>query len=426
MRLLAFATVLILAPDALAASPPKPLAAAAFENMKKAAPNDLSILFALGVAALQSARSPGIGKAQRDRYLDAAITYFHQMIVIRPSLLRPRLELASAFYQKGEDSLARRHFERVLAGKPPAMVVRNIHRFLGLLRARKRWSGYAGLALAPDSNIGSQSSAETVSLFGLPFRLNEGSRPSSGVGLSVWGGAEYQQPIANDMRWRFGGGFWRREYAHSRFDSMMIDGRTGPRFFVGRIADVSLLFNVRQLWQGGRPTYSDVGFRIESSERFGRHLSARQTFEWHNRAHESAGAQNGPRWGLTLAQRWQALPTLSLGLTAGYRAERPKLARTRQPWLRLSATWALPWGFTVGGSVARHWTVYERGWKLMTRGAERRKDTTTLYRLSLHNRGWEIGGFSPQIVGIYEHRTTNAQIYGFRRLRGEFQMQRQF
>ena len=39
----------------------------------------------------------------------------------RPGLVRVRLELARAFFLKGEDSLARSHFERVLAGKPAAI-----------------------------------------------------------------------------------------------------------------------------------------------------------------------------------------------------------------------------------------------------------------------------------------------------------------
>ena len=45
----------------------------------------------------------------------------------------------------------------MLAGKPPEPVVLNVNRFLNLMRARKRWSLSVGMALAPDSNIGSGS-----------------------------------------------------------------------------------------------------------------------------------------------------------------------------------------------------------------------------------------------------------------------------
>ena len=40
-----------------------------------------------------------------------------------------RLELALAFYLKGEDQLARGHFDRALVGRPPAALVANINRF---------------------------------------------------------------------------------------------------------------------------------------------------------------------------------------------------------------------------------------------------------------------------------------------------------
>ena len=101
------------------------------------------------------------------------------MLVGRPSLLRVRLELGRAFFLKGEDRLARRHFEQVLAGKPPAAVALNVNRFLNQIRARKRWSVRVGAALAPDSNIGAGSDERTIyrSPFGgqrLPFLPRRG------------------------------------------------------------------------------------------------------------------------------------------------------------------------------------------------------------------------------------------------------------
>ena len=108
---------------------------------------EMGTLFASGMKALNAA-----GRAtpdERDELLDEAIAAFRKMLVANPSLVRVRLELARAFFLKGEDSLAKRHFEHVLAGKPPAGVVLNINRFLAQIRARKRWSVHVGMALAP-------------------------------------------------------------------------------------------------------------------------------------------------------------------------------------------------------------------------------------------------------------------------------------
>ena len=60
-----------------------------------------------------------------------------------------RLELARAFYVKGDDRLSRREFERVLAEDLPPPVVANIRTFPPPIRQRRRWSGYFGMALAP-------------------------------------------------------------------------------------------------------------------------------------------------------------------------------------------------------------------------------------------------------------------------------------
>ena len=79
-----------------------------------------NVRFMLGLAAVEVSQKPDIPDARRDALLDEAIAAFHAMLFRRPELVRVRLELARAFFLKGEDKLARRHFEQVLAGKPPA------------------------------------------------------------------------------------------------------------------------------------------------------------------------------------------------------------------------------------------------------------------------------------------------------------------
>ena len=109
--------------------------------------------------------------------------------------MRVRLELARAFYFKREDSLARGHFERVLAGKPPAPVVANVQRFLAEIRARRRWTMYLGGAMSPDSNIGGASDERIIYINDLPFRRDAEELTTSGIGVSVWTGGEYQYPL---------------------------------------------------------------------------------------------------------------------------------------------------------------------------------------------------------------------------------------
>ncbi len=118
--------------------------------------------FTSGVAAIRVSRKRGLSDDARDALLDEAITALRTLRIGRPDLVRVRLELARLFFLQGEDRLARRHFEQVLAGKPPAGVALNVNRFLAQIRARKRWSVRVGAALVPDSNLSTRSDENTV------------------------------------------------------------------------------------------------------------------------------------------------------------------------------------------------------------------------------------------------------------------------
>ena len=107
-------------------------------------PERTNIGFLLSLAAIEAARMPGVAEADREALLDEAIATLRAILVDRPELVRVRLELARAFFYKEEDSLARRHFERVLAGDVPDAVKANVQRFLSQIRARRRWTAYLG------------------------------------------------------------------------------------------------------------------------------------------------------------------------------------------------------------------------------------------------------------------------------------------
>ena len=119
-------------------------------------PDRIDILFLTGLAAIGAAEGREV-EEQRDTLLDEAIDALRAILRDRPELTRVRLELARAFFLKGEDDLARDQFERVLAGRPAPPVVANVNRFLRQIRERRRWSSYFGASIAEDSNIGAQS-----------------------------------------------------------------------------------------------------------------------------------------------------------------------------------------------------------------------------------------------------------------------------
>lgn len=69
-------------------------------------PVDGNVLFLYGLASLEASQRPGREDEERELLLNEAIAAFHAMLVEAPGLVRVRLELARAFYLKGEDNLA--------------------------------------------------------------------------------------------------------------------------------------------------------------------------------------------------------------------------------------------------------------------------------------------------------------------------------
>ncbi len=391
-------------------------------------PDQTDVLFLLGLAAISAAQLPQTSEADRTGLLDEAITALRAILVDRPDLVRVRLELARAFFLKGEDGLSRRHFERVLAGKPPEAIVANVQRFIDAMRARRRWSGYFGATLAPDSNINAASDSGTIYIYGLPFRRDSDSGARSGLGIVLWGGGEYQHPISNRLRLRSGADISLREYDGRSFDQSSLSLHTGPRWLVGRATEASLLGSVRRRWTASKLHSRERGVRLEASHRFSGRVSGNGRLSWHEREFERDKHLEGSHTALSLSLRWQATPTIQTNAGAGYAKERTEsiVWRNSGKWLRLGASFALPRGFTVGGSTEWLWTDYQGNWAPFTPDGSPRDDRTRTIRASVFNRAFTIFGFSPKLALINEVRESSAQLYDYRRDRAELQFVRQF
>ena len=389
--------------------------------------NDFNLLFQFGLAATGASQNPELTPAEREALLDEAIGAFRAMLIERPDLVRVRLELARAFFLQGEDDLSRRHFEHVLAGNPPEPVVANVRRFLAEIRARRRWSLHAGFALAPDTNIGGTSDERFIDIGGLPFRRDAEELTTSGIGLAAWTGGEYQLPLNERLRLRGGGNLWRRDYAGSHFDRMVLSGHVGPRWFVGANSEISVLATVQRNWFGDVPDFDALGGRIEAGRRFTRRLTGFVQASWQDRQHRTRTYLDGPVADASLNGSWVVTPTIRANAGLGWGRERPDLERWRHErrWLRAGIEVALPRGYTMGASGELRSTDYEGNWFPNTSG-EPREDRTRSIRLSLHNRALSWNGFSPQLSVVHEVRDTNAQLYDYTRTGGELRIVRLF
>jgi len=391
-------------------------------------PDRTDVLFLVGLAALRSAQLPQTKQAEQTILLNDAIAAFREILNEQPGLIRVRLELAHAFFLKRQDELARGHFERVLASNPPPAVAANIRRFIDVIEARKRWKGYVGVTLAPDSNISASSDEETIYINNLPFRLNTDVGAQSGIGILLRGGGEYQIPLSNHLRFRIGADIARREYSGSNYDQTFLSFHAGPNWFTGRKTEISLLGSARRRWLGDKPYSYELGTRFETTHRVTKQLRLDGRASWYERKFDKDTHLNGPRSAFSLRAVWLPKPTVRLESTVGYTRQTP----SSLPWrnsgrsVSIDSSFALRRGFTLGVGGELIWTRYKGNWSPFTLDGASRKDRTRVLRISVFNRGWTVFGFSPKLTLVNEVRSYNAQLYDYRKNRAELGFAKQF
>jgi len=407
--------------------------AAAQEAPRGADDVSTDVLFQLGMTMMEAAARTEDEARRRELY-DEAIEAFRDILINRPDLVRVRLELARAFFLKGQDGLARRHFEAVLAGGVPRPVALNILQFLELMRARKRWTGYFGAAIAPDSNLNAASESDVIYLdtvFGrLPFTREGNVGARSGFGLSVWGGGEYQQrqPGHERLRLRMGADAVVREYPGGDFDQHFLAAYAGPRWLMGPRTDLSLLATAQRQWLGGRPYADEFGGRFELDRQLAPTVWARGTAAFRQRDHLFHDFLDGPVTDLMGTLAWTPAPVLRLHFTVGYTRDHAASEHWRNlsRWVRVGSSLALPLGFTLGSSIQARRTYYEgAGRAHLTLHGGPRRDRLRSFSVTILNRAFTLYGFSPQLALIHDVRLTNAQAQEYERNRAELRFVRQ-
>ena len=405
--------------------------AEALEILRPLAPehaDQTDVQFLLGLAASRGSQESDVGDEQRLALLDEAIAAFRSILIQQPGLMRVRLELALAFYLKEDDQLARNHFDRALVGRPPAALVGNINRFLNIMRERRRWRGYFGFSVAPDTNINAASDAEFIYIGGLPFRRGTQGRASSDIGIVGWGGGEYQYPLAARWRLRTGIDLNRREYKGNRFDQTYAGVYVGPRWLIDRNTEMSLLATASQRWWGDSSLNYDYGARLEVEHRVFAGLRLTGRALWSDRKYQQQKFLEGPLMVFSLGATYVPFPIMSVNLLVGYQQQEAVSHQWTNAgyWTRVGTNVALPWGFTVGLSGEFRWTNYEGNWFPFTTDGSTRADQTRILRATLLNRAITVFGFSPQIAFSNQLRESNAQLFDFKRNLVEMRWVRQF
>ena len=363
-------------------------------------------------------------KDQKTALLSEAIAALRAILIEHPQLTRVRLELARAFFLKGDDDLSRQHFERVLAGNPPSAMTSNIRRFLHTIRARRRWSGYLSVNIEQNDNINNGSDTETIYLFGLPFVVNEQSRPRADTGLSVSVGSEYQTPLGQQWRWRFGADATRSEYGGHEFDQTYLLLRSGPRWLASQRSEASLQVIAAQRWVARNRHSKEFGLRFNARHRLTQKLGVNGQMSWKKTRYRQTPETDDSDVDYALGGTYLFSPILQGSAGIGLSQERLKSGihnRSRRANIGLGVI--LPRGWTVGGNL--EWSRQRHGLNVPFPN-ERRVDRKRTLRLFLLNRGLTMFGFSPQIIATRERQQSNSALDNYRRDRVDLRFVRQF
>ncbi len=346
-----------------------------------------------------------------------AIGLFRSILIDHPNATRVRLELARAFYNVKDYGNARRQFQFALAGKLPPEVTANINRYMASIRDAKSLSFTVGIAVAPDSNLNTGSSAREVTLFGLPFDLSDDARGRSGVGLAVEAGTEWAPRIGHGKRLRLGFNIQRREYAGSEFDDMTAAAYAGPRVVTGRW-DLSVLGTAYMRWYGGRRYNSALGGRVEATYHLSNRLELSAALGMQSLRFQRTPARGGPLFFLNASGFYALSPSSGTTLKLGISRQNARAAGFSS-WSGFVAAGYykdLPMGFSAYVEPSLSVSRYDAA----LFGFDRpRADTTGSLLLTLLNRHLALGRFTPRISYTYTQQYSSVSLYVFSRHRVE-------
>lgn len=348
----------------------------------------------------------------------SAIDRFRAILVRSPGAVRVRLELARAFYLKGDYANAYRQFQFARAGNPPPGVVATIDRFLGLIRQQKDWSYSFSLAIAPDSNINNGTTAHEVELFGLPFELSDDTRSRSGVGLAMQGALEFAPRLSDRARLRVGAAVQRRDYPGGDFDDMTVAAHAGPRLQLGKW-DVSMLAAGFQRRFGGRRLAEGAGGRMEATH----HLDARTAVSLGLAAHRVRYPDYPLHDGVSVSVSAGILRALtadsSLTARVGVSRKSARAAELASSAGSLAVGYYrdLPGGFSIYAEPSVAQARYDASDPFF---GERRKDRLVELHFSLLNRRLRLRGFTPKVGFTLARRRSSIELYDYNQRRFEF------
>jgi tetratricopeptide (TPR) repeat protein len=376
------------------------------DHLLAAKPDDSELLFLKANVAV----------AQQD--YDTAISLFRRILVREPAAERVRLELARAFFLKGDYDNADRQFRFARAGDINDTVKTNIDHFLGAINRLRQWTVNFSLALAPDSNQNAATSATQVNIFGLPFALDKSARRQSGIGVAGDIGGEWSPLLDDNLKARLGADLYRVDYSGGQFDDMTVSAYGGPQFLFANW-DISALATGFKRWFANQDYVSGVGGKLAADYGITSDWLVGASIGGQSVTNAFIPEQSGPLWTSQVQATYVLSPSSLFQLQLGFNRQDARIGAYSYSgvWFGGAYSQDLPLGFSAGFQPTYFITRYDDA---LPAFGKTRNDDTVMLAFTLLNRRFDYHGFTPRFSYIFSEQHSNIPLYSF--TRNQFQV----
>jgi outer membrane protein len=348
-----------------------------------------------------------------------------------PKQTRVRLELARIMMQKGKEGAANYHYRLAENDKDlPEDIRQTVSGLRGILRSKRAWNLNLDVGFAPDTNINSATSAETVNVnFGpiqLPLSLDENARKKSGIGQTAGLSAGMRIKASEKLAFIINSDARMINYDGKVADNFQLQLAAGPELRLSDSSSLSFQGVGEKRWYGGRSANTDFGAQVtfqkilSEGQRIGFAVDGRKTLS------DFSDAYSGWQMGSNIT--YERIIGRSFIASASVFGRRDLLDSDAFSNLSYGATLGiggeLPLGLNAGVSGSISQAIFDA--PQLVYSFDRRKDLRLFGRGYIGVRAFKLLGFSPSVEYNFAKSKSNYELYRSDRHRVNFKLARYF
>ncbi len=356
---------------------------------------------------------------------------FREILVQEPGLTRVRLELARALIVSGDLSAADYHLKLAENdGELPPDIARQVRLARNVIRSQRKWQFGFDLGIAPDTNINSATSAETVEANLGPTRLalplDPSAQAKSGTGITASMFGSLRLPVAKRAALAIDFDAGMVNYDGKQYDDYTVQLAAGPELRTDKETSLTLQGVGLMRWYGGMVSARQAGVKlglqheIGKSQRIGLQLDVRHSDSDYGLGYTGWQISGSATYEKVIGK--SAIASVSLYRRRDLMELESYASATTGLSLGIGAE--LPLGINAGlsGGVAR--STYDAPQLFFS--TEARKDWRYNARAYAGFRKIRVLGFSPSVEYQFQKTDTNYTLYQSTRHRVQFKLARYF